>query len=91
MDYRIYREDYVSENGIAASIAKGSAAHLDPVSGTIAAADIMTGFTNTRNGIVPTGLITAVAPAAGVFAAGGAGLAVMLLGRKHREDGDEKA
>ena len=85
------REDYVSENGIAASIAKGSAAHLDPVSGTIAAADIMTGFTNTRNGIVPTGLITAVAPAAGVFAAGGAGLAVMLLGRKHREDGDEKA
>ena len=79
-------EDYLKAEGIAASLAKGGVAHTDPVSGTIAAADIMTGFTNTRNGVVPTGVITMVAPAAGVLALGGAGFAMILLGKKKSSD-----
>ena len=85
------KEDYVSANGIAASIARGGIAHSDPLSGTIAASDIRTGFTNTRNGIVPTGILFAAAPAAGTAALGIAGLAVILIGRRRRNDKDDQA
>ena len=84
------KEDYVSANGIAASIARGGEAHTDAQSGTIASADIKTGFTNTRNGIVPTGILLAAAPAAGTVALGIAGLAVIVAGRKRRDEKDDQ-
>ena len=85
------KEDYVSADGIATSIARGGEAHTDAVSGTIASEDIRTGFTNTRNGIVPTGILFAAAPAAGTAALGLAGLSVILIGRKRRGDKDDQA
>ena len=84
------KEDYVSANGIAASIARGGTAHTDPLSGTIASSDIKTGFTNTRSGIVPTGILFAAAPAAGTAALGLAGLAVIFISRKRRDEKDDK-
>ena len=80
------KEDYVQTAGIVASLAKAGKAHTDAQSGTIAHADIFTGFVNTRDGVVPTGVITMVAPAVGVLALGGAGLAAILIGKRKKED-----
>ena len=79
-------EDYVQTRGIAASLAKAGKAHTDAQSGTIAHADVFTGFTNTRDGIVPTGVITMSAPAVGVLALGGAGIAALIIGKKKEEE-----
>lgn len=57
----------------------------DKTSGTIAADDIETGFTNTRNGVIPTGVVMAVAPFAVVTLIGGAG-AVLFMRKKKDED-----
>jgi len=84
-------EDYVSTEGISAEHAWDKTAHTDPVSGTVASSDIRTGFTNTRNGIVPTGVMMSAAPAAGVFAAGGAGFAAVLALKRRKDRNDENA
>lgn len=57
----------------------------DKTSGTVAADDIETGFVNTRNGAIPTGVVMAVAPFAVVTLIGGAG-AVLFMRKKKDED-----
>ena len=83
------KEDYISADGISAQLGKGGEAYSDPVRGNIEAKDIATGFTNTRNGVVPTGLISVVAPGAGAAALGIAGLGIVLFGRKRRNEEEE--
>ena len=85
------KEDYISTEGISSGLTGSESPHTDPVSGTIASADIRTGFTNTRNGIVPTGAMMAAAPAAGVFVLGGAGFAAVLALKRRKDGEDENA
>ena len=49
-------------------------------------ADHIVAFTNTRNGVIPTGVMMAVAPFAIAAAIGGAGIATVSLKKKKRED-----
>lgn len=69
-------EDYKSTPTIATTVAEfGGHAHTDAVQGTIVSADIFTGYVNTRNGVIPTGVATAAAGALGLVALGAIGLA----------------
>ena len=83
------KEDYVAADGITAQIGKGGEAYTDPVSGNIESKDIATGFTNTRNGVVPTGLISVAAPGVGAAVIGLAGLGAVFFGRKRRDEEEE--
>lgn len=61
------------------------------VNGTIASKDLTTGYLNTRNGVIPTGIVMAVAPFAAVTLLGGAGAATIVMKKKSRkEDGSEE-
>jgi len=77
-------EDYKQTAGIDASIGADSRAYSDAASGAIDSADIFTGFTNTRDGVIPTGVATAAGLGVGL-----AGLALVgaLVSRK-KEDED---
>lgn len=55
-------------------------------SGTVASEDIRTGYLNTRNGTIPTGIIMAVAPFAAVTLLGGAGAVTMVMKKKKSEE-----
>ena len=57
-----------------------------PVDGTIVSTDLTTGFLNTRDGVIPTGVIMAVAPFAVVTILGGAGVVTMVMKRNNKED-----
>ena len=57
-----------------------------PVDGTIASTDLTTGFLNTRDGVIPTGVIMAVAPFAVVTILGGAGVVTMVMKKNKKED-----
>ena len=57
-----------------------------PVDGTIASIDLTTGFLNTRDGVIPTGVIMAVAPFAVVTLLGGAGVITMVMKKNKKED-----
>lgn len=57
------------------------------VNGTIASTDLTTGYLNTRNGVIPTGVIMTVAPFAAVTLLGAAGMVTMKM--KKREDDEE--
>ena len=83
------KEDYVSTVGLNISPSRGDADNSARITGTIADADIKTGFTNTREGIVPTGIMMAAGPAAGIFALGGAGLAGFIAVKRRRSGEDE--
>ena len=52
------------------------------VNGTIASKDLTTGYLNTRNGVIPTGVIMTVAPFAAVTLLGGAGVVTMVMKKK---------
>lgn len=54
----------------------------DAPSGTVASEDIHTGYLNTRNGVIPTGVIMTVAPFAAVTLLGGAGVVTMVMKKK---------
>ena len=69
------------------STAAGVTDYDDPVSGTIDATDLNTSYLNTRNGVIPTGVIMTVAPFAVVTLLGGAG-AVTILMKKKKQDED---
>lgn len=69
------------------SMAAGVTDYDDPVSGTIDATDLNTSYLNTRNGVIPTGVIMTVAPFAVVTLLGGAG-AVTILMKKKKQDED---
>ena len=57
-----------------------------PVDGTIVSTDLTTGFLNTRDGVIPTGVIMAVAPFAVVTLLGGAGVVTMMTKKNKKED-----
>lgn len=57
------------------------------VNGTIASEDLTTGYLNTREGIIPTGVIMAVAPFAAVTLLGAVGMVTIKMRKK--EDDEE--
>ena len=81
-------EGYSSSDGIAATNNSGGEAYTDAVkdtTGTTTNKDIKTGYTNERTGVIPTGVIIAVAPfAAGLVIFGGG--AVYLTAKRSRDD-----
>ena len=58
----------------------------DAPSGTVASEDIHTGYLNTRNGVIPTGVIMTVAPFVAVTLLGGAGAVTMVMKKKKSEE-----
>ena len=58
----------------------------DAPSGTVASEDIRTGYLNTRDGVIPTGVIMTVAPFAAVTLLGGAGAVTMVMKKKKSEE-----
>lgn len=56
------------------------------VDGTIASKDLTTGYLNTRDGVIPTGVIMAVAPFAVVTLLGGAGVVTMVMKKNKKEE-----
>lgn len=82
-------EDYKSTSfdAIGADVAdRVSEAPADATSGTVASKDIYTGYLNTRNGVIPTGVIMTVAPFAAVTLLGGAGAVTMVMKKKKSEE-----
>ena len=75
-------EDYKST--AADAIATGHRGHA--TSGTVASEDIYTGYLNTREGVIPTGVIMTVAPFAAVTLLGGAGAVTMVMKKKKSEE-----
>lgn len=57
------------------------------VNGTIASKDLTTGYLNTRDGVIPTGVIMAVAPFAAVTLLGAVGMVTIKMRKK--EDDEE--
>lgn len=87
-------EDYkstatTSNVAVAGTAAVADKTFDDATSGTIASADIYTGYTNTRDGVIPTGVLMTVAPFAGIIGVGGAGAAAILLGKKKTEEDED--
>ncbi len=75
------KEDYKSE----AAVIEG---YTNDTNGTIESADLKTSYRNTRNGVIPTGVVMTVAPFAGAVVLGGLGV-VTYAGRKKREDEED--
>lgn len=80
----------VTENAEDYSSAQKTGDTNNGVIGTVAGNNKMAtaGFTNTRNGIIPTGVMTAVAGGVALAAIGAGGLGLMAS-KKRREDEDE--
>lgn len=57
-------------------------------SGTVASEDLITGYVNTRDGVIPTGVIMTVAPFAAVTLLGGVGAVTMVM--KKRKSSEEE-
>lgn len=68
------------------STAAGVDGYTDATNGTVASEDIYTGYLNTRNGVIPTGVIMTVAPFAAVTLLGGAGAVTMVMKKKKSEE-----
>ena len=58
-----------------------------PVDGTIVSTDLTTGYLNTRDGVIPTGVIMTVAPFAAVTLLGAAGMVTIKM-RKKEDDAE---
>lgn len=72
-------EDYTST-------AKGVEGYEDETSGTIEGKSIKTSYLNTRNGIIPTGVLITVAPFAVITLIGGCGVVSVVLKRRKKDD-----
>lgn len=72
-------EDYTSTP-------KGVTGYTDNTSGSIVSTDIKTSYLNTRNGIIPTGVLMTVAPFAVITLIGGCGVASVVLKRRKKDD-----
>lgn len=64
------------------STAAGVTEYTDATNGTVASTDLKTSYLNTRNGVIPTGVIMTVAPFAAVTLLGGAGVVTMVMKKK---------
>lgn len=82
-------EDYKSTENTAATpvLTIKNGTDSAGVNGTIASKDLTTGYLNTRDGVIPTGVIMTVAPFAAVTLLGAAGMVTMKM--KKREDDEE--
>lgn len=82
------KEDYKSTANTAADSAVTIKAGTDSAetTGTIVSTDLTTGYLNTRNGVIPTGVIMTVAPFAAVTLLGGFGAATIAMKKKKRDD-----
>ena len=96
------KEDYTSTNGITAALSTlnwdgttGYDALDDALSNTTGInANVHTGFTNDKQGIIPTGIILKMAPVAGIafiVVAGVIFFGVMSVKRKEYEDSESEA
>lgn len=74
------KEDYKSE-------AKAVTGYMDDVSGKIVSTDLKTSYKNTRDGVIPTGVIMTVAPFAAVTLLGAAGMVTIKM-RKKEDDAE---
>lgn len=72
------KEDYKSTPA-------GITNYTDAVNGTVASTDLKTSYLNTRDGVIPTGVIMTVAPFAAVTLLGGFGIAKLSM-KKRRDD-----
>ena len=80
------KEDYKP----AATATEGTvAATGDSVVVNSAAVDNTIAFTNTRNGVIPTGILLTVAPFAALTLVGGVGAATMMVKARKKEDEEE--
>lgn len=78
-------EDYASSATISATNGKGGVAYSDPATGSNVAADIKTGFTNDRTGIIPTGVLLTIAPfAIGILLFGA--LIIFIIAKRRRNN-----
>ena len=68
-------EDYKSTEA-------GVTNYTAPANGTIGSADLKTSYLNTRDGVIPTGVIMTVAPFAAVTLLGAAGVVTMVMKKK---------
>ena len=82
------KEDYKSTANTAAVSVVTIKADTDSAdtNGTIVSTDLTTGYLNTRDGVIPTGIIMTVAPFAVVTLLGGAGLVTIAMKKKKNED-----
>ena len=71
-----------------ASAAASVTGFTDPVTGTMAN-DVKTSYTNTRNGVIPTGILTMVAPYVGMVAVAGAALTLIIILKKKKRNGNK--
>lgn len=90
-------EDYTRTSGITAALSplnwngeSGNDALTDAASGSIADADIHTGYTNDRSGTIPTGILTTVAGSLGVVALGAIGVTGGIIYMKKKKSEDEE-
>lgn len=67
------------------STAAGVEDYTDAVNGTIESTDLKTSYLNTREGVIPTGVVMTVAPFAAVTLLGGIG-AVSIIMKKKNDD-----
>lgn len=74
------KEDYKSE----VAVVNG---YTDAAKGTIASRDLKTSYKNTRDGVIPTGVIMTVAPFAAVTLLGAAGMVTIKM-RKKEDDAE---
>lgn len=81
-------EDYKSTANTAATPVVKIKADTDSaeVNGKIESKDLTTGYLNTRDGVIPTGVIMAVAPFAVVTLLGGAGVVTMVMKNNKKEE-----
>lgn len=64
------------------STAAGVTDYTDAANGTVVSTDLKTSYLNTRDGVIPTGVIMTVAPFAAVTLLGGAGVVTMVMKKK---------
>lgn len=78
-------EDYASSATISATNGKSGVAYSDPATGSSVAADIKTGYTNDRTGIIPTGVLLTIAPfAVGILLFGA--LIIFIIAKRRRNN-----
>lgn len=75
-------DGYTSTEGITEEV-NGTTAYADPTAGTFGEASIKTGFTNSKSGVIPTGILLETAPYVAVVLAGGG--TAFLVSRKKKE------